>query len=104
MVISRKQYERFRLVIRGEVVWVTVVESRGKVRLGVTADMAVQILREELLPRGEQYGQQQTERSASDGEGEASNEEADPAGGPGRGEGEDRAGEEFGAGVDRAGR
>lgn len=58
LVISRRKSERIRLRgPDGTVTWITVLESRcgTKVRLGITAPPAVQVLREELLPTAEHY-------------------------------------------------
>jgi carbon storage regulator len=56
LVLSRKLAERIRLKLPdGSCVWLWVVDiDRGKVRLGVDAPRDVEVMREELIPPGEQ--------------------------------------------------
>ncbi len=50
LVLSRREGEQIRLEIRpGEIVEIKVLESRGPVRLGVSAPQHIGIVRTELL-------------------------------------------------------
>ena len=51
LVLQRKLWQRVCIQTGDGPVWVQVVDiERGKIRLGITAPAAVQIVREELLP------------------------------------------------------
>lgn len=56
LVVSRKVFERFRVMVNGVEVWVTVCDiDRNKVRLAVTAPRECAVHREELLDPAERY-------------------------------------------------
>lgn len=50
LILTRKPLERIRLKVGGTHIWISVEDvDRNKVKLGISAPFAVEIMREELL-------------------------------------------------------
>jgi carbon storage regulator CsrA len=58
LVLTRRPDTRLRIRTKsGETAWIEIVEVyRDRVRIGITADRSIEIMREEILPADEWLG------------------------------------------------